>query len=257
MSSDARDTTAAVGLFIAAIGPIMIAGTLVPLRGDMSHANVALVYVVLVVVAAACGGRWVGAIAAIVSTLSFDFFFTRPYQSLKIARADDVGTTVLLLIVGLLVGEIVVRANRARTTRDRGRAEIARLHRVAEQVASGVPTGRVRETVETELIDLLRLRDCFFEHQPYATSLPRLERSGAMPARVHRFAGGEFTLPADGADIAVLGRGQEAGRLVLIPDPELGASLEARVVAIALADQLGAAIAADHPYGAGNGARPY
>jgi hypothetical protein len=254
MQSQGRDTASAVGLLIAGIGPIVVAGALVPLREDMTHANVALVFVVLVVLAAACGGRWVGAMAAIVSTLSFDFFFTRPYQSLTIDSADDIETTILLLVVGLLVGEIVVRANRARFARDQGRDEITRLHRVAEQVAVGAPVGRVREAVETELIELLGLRDCSFEQKPYAAALPRLERSGAVPARVHRFAGGEFTLPAEGVEIAVLSRGQEAGRLVLVPDPELGVSLESRVVAIALADQLGAALAAEHPNHTNNGA---
>jgi hypothetical protein len=245
MKLEDRDVAAAVGILIAGVGPIVVAGALVPLRGDMTHANVALVFVVLVVLAAACGGRGAGAIAAIVSTISFDFFFTLPYQSLTIDSADDFETTVLLLVVGLLVGEVVVRANRVRFARDQGRDEITRIHRVAEQVASGAHANAVREAVETELIGLLGLRDCFFEERPYSAQRPRLERSGAVPTRVHRFAGQEFALPEDGLELPVLSRGHEAGRLVLIPDPQVGVSLEARIVAISLADQLGAALASD------------
>jgi hypothetical protein len=43
----------------------------------------------------------------------------------------------------------------------------------------------------------------------------------------------------------VLGRGQTFGRLVLEPDPNVGVSIEERVVAVALSDQLGAALAAE------------
>ena len=43
----------------------------------------------------------------------------------------------------------------------------------------------------------------------------------------------------------VFGRGRQFGRLVLVPDPAVGVSIEERVVAVALADQLGAAFAAD------------
>ncbi len=40
-------------------------------------------------------------------------------------------------------------------------------------------------------------------------------------------------------------RGQTFGRLVLVPDVSAGVSIEERIVAVALVDQLGAALAAD------------
>jgi len=57
--------------------------------------------------------------------------------------------------------------------------------------------------------------------------------------------GGEFTLPALGAEIAVIASGQTFGRFVLIPRHDVGVSIEERIVAVALVDQLGAALAAD------------
>lgn len=242
-----EDTASAIGLLIAGLGPIAVAGVLVPFRDSINTTNVALVFVVLVVLAAACGGRWIGATAAVVSTLSYDFFFTRPYQSLKIDRADDVETTVLLLAVGLIVGEIVVWANRARRARDRRSDEIASLRRVADQVARGGGAEEVRRVVETELTALLSLQSCSFEFPPYRSTVPRLERNGSVAATVHRFVAGGFALPRDGAEIGVLAMGKEVGRLVLVPGPEVGLSIEERVVAVALADQLGAALAADRP----------
>ncbi len=45
--------------------------------------------VVVVVSAAACGGWTSGAVAALIRAMSYDFFFTRPYESLKIDRGVD------------------------------------------------------------------------------------------------------------------------------------------------------------------------
>ena len=130
--------------------------------------------------------------------------------------------------------------NRARIARDRGRDEIATLHRIAEEVALGTPAAVVQTDVERELTTLLSLRGCAFEHLPYDHPLPSFERSGAIETTVHRYVGGDFALPADGVAIPVFVRGVEGGRLVLAPRPDVGVSLEERIVAIALADQLGA-----------------
>ncbi len=102
------DSQKAFGLAIGGLAPLVIAGLLVPFRTDSIVAtNVALVFVIVVVVAAAEGGRSAGIVAAVVSTLSFDFFFTRPFQSLKIDNADDIGTAVLLLVISLVVAQLV------------------------------------------------------------------------------------------------------------------------------------------------------
>jgi hypothetical protein len=45
----------------------------------------------------------------------------------------------------------------------------------------------------------------------------------------------------------VVERGREVGRLVLIGDPEVAVTLEERVLAVALADQLGIAMAMAGP----------
>ena len=103
--------------------------------------------------------------------------------------------------------------------------------------------------VQAELIGLLSLRDCRYETAPVRPELPRLERNGSIAGDHRRWIGGEYTLPAQGAEIPVLGRGRQFGRLVLVPDLSVGVSIEERVVAVALADQLGAAFAADFPVG--------
>lgn len=111
---------------------------------------------------------------------SYDFFFTRPYQSLKIDKADDIGTTLLLLVIGLVVAELVQLTHRTRRAHRRSSDQIVRLHRVAELVASGTPRPDVIDAVETELTELLGLTSCTFEQPPFDSELPTLERNGAI-----------------------------------------------------------------------------
>jgi hypothetical protein len=233
------------GYLIGGFGPIIVGAALVPVRDDIEHTTSVLIMVLVVVFAAIAGGRWAGALAAIVAAASFDFVLTQPYQSLRIDSESDIETTVMLLVIGILVGQMVVFARRNRRAAHRAADEIGRMRRVAEQAASGLGTDELADVVEEELTGLLGLRECTFQRQALERRLPVLERSGTIAVTEHRFdPRGGFTLPAQGVELPVLGGGETVGRLVLVPESGVGVSLEARIVAIALADQLGAAIAA-------------
>lgn len=224
--------------------PLLVAVALVPLRDEMINANVALALMVAVVAAAAFGGRLAGAVAAVVSALSYDFFHTRPYLSLRMTSRDDIETTLLLLAAGLIAGTVAWRAMRAMASAEAGRSEIRRIHRLAEQVVSGEAPADVILSAEAELIALLDLEACRFEAPPYETEmLVRLERgAAALDSRWRRVTKDSLDLPAPGAELQVLSRNQPVGRFVLIPKPGTGVSLEQRVVAVALADQVGSAL---------------
>jgi hypothetical protein len=237
-----------LGLLIGGLGPIAVACALVPLRDQLNNANVALAMVVVVVLAGITGGTGAGALAAVIATLSFDFFHTEPYLSLTINSQDDIETTVLLLAVGLLVGAMASRAGRARASAALGRSELRRIHGLSELVSAGATAADVIMAAQEQLTQLLRLRSCRFEAPPYAERRPRLERSGVIAGQTqHRMTRGGFELPAEGVELAVLARGREVGRFVMVPQPEVGVSLDERVVAVALADQVGAALAGGPP----------
>jgi hypothetical protein len=237
-----------VGLAIAGFGPMLVAGIFVPFRTHTEvSSNIALVFVIVVVLAAAEGGRAAGAIAAVISTMFYDFFFTRPYQSLKIDRSEDIITTVLLLVIGLLVAELMGFAQRGRVRAEQNRENEQRVHRIAALAASGASISQLIPEVERELTSLLGLRECHFEEVPTDGHFPTLGRSGSIEGGRRRWVGSELSLPAEGAEIPVIGRGRELGRIVLVPDWDVGVSIEERAVAVAIADQLGAALASETP----------
>ncbi len=241
------------GYVVAVLAPIAVAALLVPLRDELVSTNLALILVLTVVVAAVVGGRGPGVVAAVVATIAYDFFLTRPYLSFTIDSADDIETTFILLVIGLVVGQLAVVARRRRSAAERGSEEVARLHQVANLVAGGAPIDEIVERVTAELTQMLDLRECVFQEPPYPDAafgieLPQVERNGAISGvTTHRYVGGGFAIPEAGAVLPVQGRGRQVGRFMLEPGDPHGSTVEELVVAVALADQLGAAIAAGAP----------
>src|SRR5215471_11508786 len=103
-----------VALIAAVVLPVGVAAALVPFRVHLDHAVIALALVAAVVAVAATGGRIPGLLAAVSAAGSFDFFHTRPYNSFSITQRADVESAILLLVVGLMVGELSSRSTRHR-----------------------------------------------------------------------------------------------------------------------------------------------
>jgi Domain of unknown function (DUF4118) len=229
----------------ALLGPLALSGLLVAFRGDVFPTNAALVLVLPVLAAAIVGGRWGGAVSAVVAALCFDFFFTRPYYSFTISRRDDVETTIVLLAVGLVVGELVVRARRSQRLAAASGRQVDQIRRVAELAAGGGSSSRLIDVVERELVDLLGARGARFERPPFDTVLPRL---GHGLVTIPAADGDSPPLgPGNEVELPVWGRGREIGRLVLVmPWDSVGVGIPSddRALAVALVDQLGAVLAA-------------
>lgn len=234
------------GWIAALVGPLALSGVMVAFRGEHFTTIAALILVLPVLVAAILGGRFGGAVSAGVATLCFDFFFTRPYYSLTINRRADVETTVVLLAVGLVVGELVVRSRRSERSAIASRREVDQVRRVAELAAGAGSRGRLISVVEREVVELLGARGARFERTPFATTLPRLGNG------VVTLPGGDTDHerpigPANEVELPVWGRGREIGRLVLVlPTDPVGVAIPSadRAIAVTLVDQLGAVLAA-------------
>jgi hypothetical protein len=83
------------------VASLLIGVAIEPFRSTVGLENVALGYLLVVVVAAAVGGRAAGLISALSAALSYDFFLTTPYHSLRIDSVAQVITVALLFGTGL------------------------------------------------------------------------------------------------------------------------------------------------------------
>ena len=239
---DPGDGRVGAGAAVGALGALVIAAPLVPFRDHLPNADMALALVVPVLLAAIVGGRLSGTITAVVSALTFDFVFTQPYLSLRIASKDDIATFIAFLIVAIIAAEVGIRSRRGGAAARESRSELDRLLRVAELSARGAEVDDVVSSARAELIGLFGLDECVYQSKREGPDLPRLGNRGALEGG-QLVAWGEFLLPTGGVEVSVRGRGNELGRLVLYAAEATRSSLEKRLVAVAIADELGLTLA--------------
>jgi hypothetical protein len=232
------------------VGVPLVTLALVPLREHVHPENVALILVVAVVAVAVTGRRIAAALAAVSAAFWFDVFFTVPYGSLAIANGPDALTAFLLLVVGLAVGQLAAWALRQRDEARRGREHIGRIHYAAELAAQGESVDHLVLAVSLELRDLLSLRDCKFSSGVPDDSLPilpSLDHDGQVRWGELGWGTDTLGLPSKGVILAAHGQGRVVGYFTLTPTPGALVDADRLIVAVALADQVGAAMAGYQP----------
>ena len=234
-----HDGRIGIGVSVGSMGAIAAAAGLVAVRDHFAQANAVLILVLFVLLGAVIGGRLAGAASALTAAVAYDFFYTQPYNSLKINSAADIETTILLLAVGLAMGEIVVGADRIRLAVSGSRRELKSVHRVARLAADGESVEDLISAVNAELTETLGLHRCTYEPAPFSSTYARLEQNGLITGtNVVQYTKQGFELPHEGVELPVIVHDQIVGRFVLVPTPGHGVSMDARLVAVTLADQL-------------------
>jgi K+-sensing histidine kinase KdpD len=223
----------------AGIGAVIIAAgaALSGWRDQVGSANAALVLVLLVVIAASIGGRSAGAVSAVVASLTFNFFFTKPYLTVRVDSFRDMMTVVLVLAVGLAVGQLGVARNRQSYTRRSHLRAVRALEEIGAMVNHGATAEEAWPATKQALVQLLTLRDATFRAGSAERTLPVIEHDGRVDTPSKHYVGNGFALPAEGASLLVEAEGQLLGRIDLTPDPSVGTTREQRRAAAALADQ--------------------
>ncbi len=228
---------------LAIVAPVTVALLLIPGRNHLDNADNALVLVVVTVAIASAGSRIRAFAAALVAAASFDFLLTRPYGSFRISRTADITTEVLFVVVGLLVGELAARGRRHRLDAALGRHEIARLHDLSQRIAEGEDPDFILIAVAGELRELLSLQDCRFVREQPSGKGAWIAGDGTVRLNPLRWPAGSVGLPTQHVELPVRGGGHVVGTFILTPTPATPISHEQCVVAVALADQLGATMA--------------
>ena len=122
--------------------------------------------------------------------------------------------------------------------------DLSRIHAVAEMVAAGEPVDQVVLAVANELSGLLHLRSCRFETSFAERPGPFIERHGAVTWGSLHWGFATMGLPSKEVSLVVQHQGLPLGRYVLIAEPGTGVTADQLLTAVALADQAGAALAA-------------
>jgi K+-sensing histidine kinase KdpD len=233
----------------ALVAPLALTVILVPFRASLPNTDAALALLLVVVAVAANGYRLAGYLAALSAAVWFDFFLTRPYEELAITRRADIETTVLLLVIGVAVTELAVWGRRQHAAASRRAGYLEGISAAAQVVAAGDPSSELADQVSGRLIELLSLRSCAFEYGRAGLGRPaRLLPDGQVVEDQRTVDVAAEGLPND-TDIELLVEtgGVFQGRFLMRARPGARPSLEQRLVAIAFADQVGAAVVGAHP----------
>ncbi len=234
-------------LVAAVLAPLAVTAVLAPLRTHISATNAALVLVVVVVAVAAIGSRRAGAVAALSAAAWFDFLLTRPYQRFAIAAPADIATTALLLAVGLAVSQLAARARRLQVVAITDAGYLDQVHRTGQLVRSGAAGHEVVNQVRAQLVGVLRLSSCRFEYGNLLGRPPRLLPDGSVTSGRTTWDVEQDGWPGEEVELRASANGRYHGRFLLRPAPDSVTALQARLVAVTLADQAGAALSANSP----------
>jgi hypothetical protein len=239
-----------VALVIAALVPIALCALLSQFRGAVDTTHAALALVLVVVGVSASGQRVAGAVAALVGTAAFDYFLVQPLFSFHIAGRSDIATAVLLVLIGLAVTEIALWGRRQQAGASRREGYLSGVVSAARLAAEGESPAGLVEFVGRQIADVLDLDSCRFEYDVTAGPMgrPVLGADGEINWRGRPVDVRREGLPAyDEIELPVRSGGAVLGHYLLISASAVRRpDLERRQVAVTLAEQVGAALAARH-----------
>jgi K+-sensing histidine kinase KdpD len=234
-----------MALVAAFAAPLIITAVLVPFRDRFASTDAALVLVAVVVaVAAITGKRPAGYLAAASSAAWFDFFLSRPYEDFNITRGSDVETTVLLVVIGVAVTELAGWGRRQQTSASRRAGYLRGIYMAAEATApQGGPDSAIAQVAD-QLTRLFGLVSCRWQPGVAGTGrAARLHHDGHVTVDGQAWDLDGQGLPPRELELLVRSGGRFFGRFLMLPGGGSRPTLEHRLVAVAVVDQVGAQFA--------------
>lgn len=186
----------ALGLLLTLLATL--AGLLI--APGWGSAAVVLLYLPPVLVTARYAGLWPSLLLALVATLAFNFFFTQPYHTLRIASPGDLVTVAALFLVAVVTSQLTSAMRTQASLAAANAARNATIAGLARRLLSCTDREAVARVVVT---DLARLFAC---NVVFAANADEPEVLAALPPGLALAANDRAALAA------TLAQGQPAGR---------------------------------------------
>jgi two-component system sensor histidine kinase KdpD len=116
---------------------LVVVGTLLSasVHPLFSPANLVMIYLLAVVIAAIYLGRGPSLLAALLSVLAFDFFFVPPHLTLAVADTQYLLTFAALVVVSLVISDLTVRIREQAEAAQQRAAQTAELYALSRDLA--------------------------------------------------------------------------------------------------------------------------
>jgi two-component system sensor histidine kinase KdpD len=154
----------AAGWVIGLLGVPIMTAVFAQLRGHITLPTLMLLYLLLVTVVAAVGGRLPALVTAITASLAVNWYFTPPFYTFTIHETSNLLALCVFLAVAIIVGQLVSVVVRRSADAQRARAEAEALARVAgglvgEMDPLGALLSHLRSTFGLDAAAILRRSD--------------------------------------------------------------------------------------------------
>ena len=126
-----------------------------PLQHLFELSNIVLLFMLAVVAAALLFGRGPAVLAAVINVLAFDFFFVPPQFTFAVSDAQYLFTFIVMLLVGLIVGQLTARLRYQATFASRGEERARRMFEMARDLSAALAPEQVTEIGERYLAAMI------------------------------------------------------------------------------------------------------
>jgi two-component system sensor histidine kinase KdpD len=131
---------------LAAAACVAVTIAIWPLEGVLEPTNLIMLYLLAVLGVALRLGRGPAALAAVLSVASFDFFFVSPRFSFAVSDVQYVVTFFVMLVVGLVAGQLVARQRQEAARAREREARTRYLYEMARELSAALLTEQVTDT---------------------------------------------------------------------------------------------------------------
>ncbi len=148
----------AIAYLWAVLGTALGSLLLSPLRNLVDLSNVALLYVLAVVMVAVTYGRGPAVVSALVSSLCYAYFFVPPHFSLAITEAQYLLATAIMLVVALMVSHLTSRLKQHADYASQKSSESTKLYELSQALAGAMTPASVIGLASQFFADSLQAR---------------------------------------------------------------------------------------------------
>jgi len=202
-----------IWMIIGALGSVLLATLLIPLREVTSASNLAFLFLIFTIVIAELGGRPAALITAVISGISLNFFLTKPYLTLVINSRDDVIAFIALIVCGLVAAAFGKERRRWSETAFYAEERLEILSKLVDQFRRNLPLdqilGELRQRFELGAIVLRDEKEHILASAPAGimpiTPETQLHPATLFPSNETRLWLGEkgFRLPKGGGRLSL------------------------------------------------------
>jgi len=152
-----RTARALISGAIATLGVALMTLIIAGLHLDASVANVSMLYLLVVIVAALTLGRFAAVLASLQSFLAFDWFFVNPRYQLTVSDPAEWLALCMFLLTATVTGQLTVLLVNRIEEREQSRKETEALAQASFSVTSELDLVRALESVLNQLGEVLNL----------------------------------------------------------------------------------------------------